>query len=949
MSLRLITISILNIICFQCPVILICQDLTLFIDQSDKLNNNTITGPICRAFADANGDYRDDIIRVNDLNRLNIDISSDNGSRFINYNLGSFSGDAWTIGVGDIDNDGINEVLTSGVYNGMTIWKSENRNTDFIKLSSSSKDFFAQASNFVDINNDGWLDAFICNDEGLSKIFINNGSGQLIDSSGYIDMTTQVPSDNSGNYSSEWTDIDGDGDLDLYIAKCRINATEFNDPRRINALYINDNGNFVESGEEFGINIGAQTWTANFGDIDNDGDMDLFLANHEFRSQLFENIDNNRFSEIEIFESGQELNSYTYQSAMYDFNNDGFIDILLAGENDFLLINNGNKTFNAISNAFGLKDIASFALGDANHDGFIDVLASYKIFGFTNSIPDRLYENFTNENHFIAINLQGTLSNRNGIGTRVEIFGEWGTQTRILQSGNGYGVTHSLQVHFGLNDTMDIDSLKIFWPSGQLDTYKDLSVDAFYLAIENSCLEMIPSINASNVILDCIDSTSLLTIVTESETEWSNGILSDSIVINEAGNYYAEINTTNNCNLSSQSIIIEDLKLPTTPEINVLDSILICDNSLVKLSDRLSNPYQWSDGTFGRINNINKNGNYFLLNSNYCDTVYSDTVNLSFINEENFSKLISDTINNPSEVLLNPMHNNIKWYSDFETTQLISEDDIFLTSLVSKDTSFYYTVEIVSSPPNYIGGAKIEETNGDSKVQLESIALTTWFDVLKKSTLKSFKVNSLAKGPRRFLIVGRSVNQLFADITIDLDTGIQEVVLDTELDVGDYFIQTDETVNLANFGNPGPQLYLITNNLTYPYNIGNLARINTTVLGNNYFGYFFDLNMSEDSEFCEFGPYTYQIIYDPISGDSEIINNKFKIFPNPFSEIIKVKGENKVQCYTILSFLGEKIKTSCPNSKVFEIDTESLPFGTYMLYLESENKSYYSTLIKTNN
>ena len=106
----------------------------------------------------------------------------------------------------------------------------------------------------VDVNNDGWLDIFGCDDVHISDIWGNDGTGSFTDNDGWIDLATAVPSDNSGNYGSVFTDYDCDGDLDLYIAKCRQGVNDPNDPRRINVMYQNDgNNNFTEVADAIGL------------------------------------------------------------------------------------------------------------------------------------------------------------------------------------------------------------------------------------------------------------------------------------------------------------------------------------------------------------------------------------------------------------------------------------------------------------------------------------------------------------------------------------------------------------------------------------------------------------------------------------------------------------------------------------------------------------------------
>ena len=235
---------------------------------------------------------------------------------------------------------------------------------------------------------------------------------------------------NSGNYGNVWSDVNGDGLPDYYIAKCRQAVTSMTDARRINQLWINNgDGTFSESAAAYGLDIGFQSWTAEFQDIDNDGDMDCLITNHDGPTQLFENINNTNFINI-TDQSGIDVQGLPVQAVMKDFDNDGFIDVFVTGTDGVLYKNNGDKTFTEVldanSNLTGNEN--SFAVGDLNHDGFLDLMIGYGT-GFngpSSSIDDKLWLNNRNDNHWLAVQLKGNQSNLNGVGSRIELYGNWG-------------------------------------------------------------------------------------------------------------------------------------------------------------------------------------------------------------------------------------------------------------------------------------------------------------------------------------------------------------------------------------------------------------------------------------------------------------------------------------------------------------------------------------------
>ena len=177
-----------------------------------------------------------------------------------------------------------------------------------------------------------------------------------------IDFSTIPESDNSGNYSAIWFDADNDDDLDLYISKCSNDVPESTDPRRINSLYINNNGSYIESASQFGLDIGDQSWAADSGDLDNDGDIDLVIVQHEAPHIIMENS-NGTFLRHELMYQGQAILTPDLQVSISDFNNDGLQDILIAGQEDYLLVNQGSLSFSVDPNPFGNLRSSTFALG----------------------------------------------------------------------------------------------------------------------------------------------------------------------------------------------------------------------------------------------------------------------------------------------------------------------------------------------------------------------------------------------------------------------------------------------------------------------------------------------------------------------------------------------------------------------------------------------------------
>ncbi len=446
-----------------------------FSDQSGALFHQAIRSGAPIGVADMNADGLDDIVRLNDGNGLVIDFQADDG-QFIGYTYGTLIGSQWSICIGDIDGNGYNDIFTGGAYDGLKLLKANPAGNGYSLNTISFSTTFLQGSNMADIDGDLDLDIFACHDDGISQPYENtDGNGNMTFEPDLINTASTVPSDNSGNYGSVWIDYDNDRDFDLYISKCRLGVTDPNDGRRLNLLFQNDGtGHYTEVAAQAGLQPHGQSWATDFGDIDNDGDLDAIVINHDIANVLYRNNGDGTFTDITEGSGISVADGGGIQVKFVDLDNDGFIDILFGGNTPDVKVlrNDGDATFTAVPNVFpGTGAVHSFSTGDMNNDGFIDVIAGFGT-GYntpSQTINDRLYLNSGNANHYFKVNLDGVISNENGIGARVELYGDWGKQIREVRSGESYGISTSHLVHFGLGQNVTIDSLVVLWPSGTED------------------------------------------------------------------------------------------------------------------------------------------------------------------------------------------------------------------------------------------------------------------------------------------------------------------------------------------------------------------------------------------------------------------------------------------------------------------------------------------------
>lgn len=452
------------------------------------------TTGINRAIVDMNGDFLDDIVSITETN-ININYQLSSGG-FNSVNITTSTADFtpnWSLAAADFDANGYTDLLY-GAGQGVTFMKANITGTGFTEISGSEY-IFSQRSNFVDINMDGHLDAFVCHDVQPNVYFLNDGNGNLLYNQ---TATSNAPFNlgdysSGGNYGSIWVDYDNDGDSDMFIAKCGGEEARRTNQMHRNDSYYDTGNNLIVSYTEVASQIGLadpmQTWSSSWGDFDNDGDMDVFIGASSGAHKLMRNdLDISTgivtFTDVTANSGISEMIATGIENVTYDFDNDGYLDLASNGN---LLIGNGDMTFSYYENS--LPPAGSF--GDLNADGFMDAFSS----GGT------IYMNDTTDNNWITINTVGNASNINGIGARITIETPAGQQIRDIRSGDGFRYMNTLNTHFGLGTATTITSIIIEWPSGIVDTILNPSTNQILNLIEGAHQLSINDFLLSNLIL----------------------------------------------------------------------------------------------------------------------------------------------------------------------------------------------------------------------------------------------------------------------------------------------------------------------------------------------------------------------------------------------------------------------------------------------------------------
>ena len=358
---------------------------------------------------------------------------------------------------------------------------------------------------WVDFDNDGHLDIMWrgADYDIENALFHNNGNGTFTDitkSSG-IGIIGRVIEANSQGAPS-WADFDNDGDMDALV-------TNEGDA---NILFLNDgNGNFRDVSRSFRPPTGfalrnpGNSNGSCIGDIDNDGDLDVYLPNADQANRLVRNdLDRDKgltFTDITA-SSGTDDMGGVRGCTMIDFDNDGYLDLYVnnggpsnvlindviaemapfvqfyiawSPDNNVLYRNNGNNTFTDVTTESGTTGFgigSGVAAGDVNNDGFYDLFLTNRTYYSEQKRvnieqENKLFLNEGNNNYWIKLKLRGVTSNRSGLGARIKITAGDLVQIREHVSAVGYNSANDPAIIFGLGDKKRVDRISVRWPSGK--------------------------------------------------------------------------------------------------------------------------------------------------------------------------------------------------------------------------------------------------------------------------------------------------------------------------------------------------------------------------------------------------------------------------------------------------------------------------------------------------
>ena len=465
--------------------------------------------------------YRNDLeVRADGSRTLRFtDVTEGSGLDVRSYGMG--------VATGDIDNDGwVDLYRTRRGPDQMFRNNGDGTFTDVSAHVGTQQPAWGISASFVDVDRDGWLDLFVanyvnnddtrecltvlgargyCGPQGFmpvpDRLYRNNGDGTFTD----VTAEAQVAREYGRGLGVVTADLDGDGWVDIYVANDMLE----------NQLWLNrQDGTFrngallagvalnQEGAVEAGMGVDA-------GDIDGDGDEDLFLTHLVTQTNTLYVNDGSGLFEDRSTMSGlgaPSLPATGFGTRFFDYDNDGRLDVLavngavaavaaLVRTNDAHPLHEPNQLFRNLGNGrfeevteragrvFELSEVSrGAAFGDLDNDGDTDVVVS------NNAGPVRLLlNNVGNRNRWLGVRLVGGSPPRDMLGARIGVFPSDGPPLwRRARTDGGYASAHDPRVLVGLGESADVERVRVVWPSGRVEEWTDLEVEQWQTLIEGS-------------------------------------------------------------------------------------------------------------------------------------------------------------------------------------------------------------------------------------------------------------------------------------------------------------------------------------------------------------------------------------------------------------------------------------------------------------------------------
>lgn len=402
----------------------------------------------------------------------------------------------------DYDNDGFVDLFVSG-YGRAILFRNRGNGTfeDVTAKAGVNVDGWSISSTWLDYDRDGCVDLFVGRyvkfdpkyrtyypadnypgpldyEAETNRLYRNNCKGTFTD----VTETTGIGAYKGRTMGVTAADYDSDGYPDIYVAN---DKTE-------NFLFHNErNGTFKEVAAGLGVAYGQNGEMTSamgpvFADVDRDGRLDLWVSDSKY-NRLLHNTGTNGFEDIGPSAGISSLSAQyvSWGSGIYDFDNDGLVDILIFHGGLIHMVPQEHSVFRGQEQAkfadvsgtagalFDVKTVARGAcFADYDNDGRVDAFLVN-----LGSNAELIHNVSTSPNHWISVSLKGRRSNRDGIGARVEVVSGGNKQIAERVAGSGYLSQDDGRIHVGLGSANSIEQLIVHWPSGREQVLRGVAID----------------------------------------------------------------------------------------------------------------------------------------------------------------------------------------------------------------------------------------------------------------------------------------------------------------------------------------------------------------------------------------------------------------------------------------------------------------------------------------
>ncbi len=399
----------------------------------------------------------------------------------------------------DFDRDGLLDIFLGGYFpENLNLWQLETtrimpesfeyaknggrkylfRNLGDGKFEEVSKQMgidtnrWALAVGAADLTGNGFPDLFIANDYGISEMFFNDEGKRFID----VSEKSGIGFSPKSGMNASFGDILNDGRLGIYES----NISEEGILLQGNNLWMprpDTNGadmKFDNLASNFGVDMGGWSWGAQFGDLNNDGNLDIFLTNG--------------------YVSADKSANYWYDFAKVTVGNNTIIGdaanwaamngrSLSGYQQKKVWLSDGAGRFNEIAQIVGVNetfDGRAVAFVDLWNRGVLDVIVANQ------KAPVLIYKNtVAPENKWISFDLEGSISNKSAIGTQVRVLWENKQQLQEIHGGSGFAAQNQRRLHFGLGKADKLEKVEIRWASGKIQVIENAELNKIHKIKEN--------------------------------------------------------------------------------------------------------------------------------------------------------------------------------------------------------------------------------------------------------------------------------------------------------------------------------------------------------------------------------------------------------------------------------------------------------------------------------